>query len=290
MPQIQPLPQDCDQEVDAHGDPDLGLYRVLRGAEKRFDMKMLLHPFEEQFHLPTGLVEGGDDMCRKYKVVGDEDQRLLIFGVSEPDAPQSFRVGRCGFHPIGHDNPIRSYAARFVDWQGLDSAHQQCCLGSRDEKRTGLMKSMKTLQVLIATVHDVVRTRLWPNNVQCVDIVDFSVGYVDERRDRAAQVDQRMQFHGCFRPTKLGPRKQLQAEIYSRRIQCVDRLRQIGNSCVLGVQISCLGNQHLGKVSENTPVPILVRISQCRARNRATNTQVVELRRNGAKALALINS
>ena len=49
--------KDGDQHVDADGDPDLGLDRVLGGPEERLDAQVLLDPFEEQFHLPAASVE-----------------------------------------------------------------------------------------------------------------------------------------------------------------------------------------------------------------------------------------
>ncbi len=114
--------------------------------------------------------------------------------------------------------------------------------------------------------------------------MDFPVCYVDERRDGATQVDQRVQLHGGLGPAELGPRKQFQAKIDGRRIEGVDRLRQVGDCSILGVQISCLGYQYLGEVGEDAPVPLLVRIGQGRPRDGATNPQVVELGRNGAEA------
>ena len=68
--QAEPFADDGDQNVDADGDPDLGLDRVLAGAEKALDTQMLLDPFEEQFHLPALLVDLRDDQGRQREVVG----------------------------------------------------------------------------------------------------------------------------------------------------------------------------------------------------------------------------
>ena len=73
MLQAQPLTQDCYEDVDAHGDLKLVFHRILGCAEEGHNVQMLLHPFEEQFDLPTCLVEGCDDMRRQHEVVGDED-------------------------------------------------------------------------------------------------------------------------------------------------------------------------------------------------------------------------
>ena len=46
--QAEPFSDNGDQDVDADGDPDLGLDRVFAGAEEAFDAQMLLDPFEQQ--------------------------------------------------------------------------------------------------------------------------------------------------------------------------------------------------------------------------------------------------
>jgi len=47
-----PLPDDGDEHIDGHGDPDLRLDRVLGGAEEGLDSKVLLDPLEAD--LSTG--------------------------------------------------------------------------------------------------------------------------------------------------------------------------------------------------------------------------------------------
>jgi hypothetical protein len=46
---------DCDQNVNADGNPDLSLHSVLAGAKKCFDSKVLLDPLEEDFYTPAAL-------------------------------------------------------------------------------------------------------------------------------------------------------------------------------------------------------------------------------------------
>ena len=77
---VEPLLDDSDEHASGDGDPDLGLDRVLRGAEERLDPQMLLDPFEEQFDLPPLTVELGDRQCRQGEVVGEEDQLLAGLG------------------------------------------------------------------------------------------------------------------------------------------------------------------------------------------------------------------
>jgi hypothetical protein len=48
------------QQVDAHGNPDLGHHSILAGTEKSLSSEVLLNPLEEQLHLPAGLVNRSD--------------------------------------------------------------------------------------------------------------------------------------------------------------------------------------------------------------------------------------
>ena len=47
--QLQALSDDRHGDVDAHGDLDLALNRILRSAEERLDAQMLFDPFEKRF-------------------------------------------------------------------------------------------------------------------------------------------------------------------------------------------------------------------------------------------------
>ena len=50
----------CQQQVVAHGHPNLREYGILGRAEKSFKLQVLLDPAEEGFDLPTGLIDRGD--------------------------------------------------------------------------------------------------------------------------------------------------------------------------------------------------------------------------------------
>ena len=45
--------EDCDQDINGNGDPNLSLNAVGRGAEEPFDAQVLFDPFEEQLDLPS---------------------------------------------------------------------------------------------------------------------------------------------------------------------------------------------------------------------------------------------
>ena len=48
---------DCNEEVCGYRNPYLGFHGVETGAIEGFNSQVLFDPFEEEFDLPTGLVE-----------------------------------------------------------------------------------------------------------------------------------------------------------------------------------------------------------------------------------------
>src|SRR5437762_343965 len=86
--ELQFSSQDCHQQVGADRDPDLRLDGIGGEAEDVLDPQVLLDPFEEQFDLPSALVELRDSQSRKVKRVGQQNESSPMFGVVEGDAAQ----------------------------------------------------------------------------------------------------------------------------------------------------------------------------------------------------------
>ena len=64
-------------------------------------------------------------------------------------------------------------------------------------------------------------------HIQHIDLVGFAIRDMNEGWDIAMQIQKRMQFERCLGRTKRCPWKQGQAQVYGRRIQCVDCVVQI---------------------------------------------------------------
>ncbi len=91
--QPQSLADDRHQDINRHGNPNLGLNRVLAGTEKCFDPQVLLDPFEKQFHLPPRFVDLGNGKCGQYEIVGEKLQPVVGVSVVVTHTPQSVRIG-----------------------------------------------------------------------------------------------------------------------------------------------------------------------------------------------------
>ena len=71
---------------------DLDLHRVLRTTEKLLDLQVLLHPLEEQFNVPTFLVEGSNLACRAFFVVSHQHYRRIFLWPSYDYSSQRLAI------------------------------------------------------------------------------------------------------------------------------------------------------------------------------------------------------
>jgi hypothetical protein len=70
-----------------------------------------------------------------------------------------------------------------------------------------LMDAVKTSKIDVASIHDVDCTCFEKKSVEDVDIVNFSICYVDNHRDIASKIQEGMGFDGGLVSTKFCPRK-----------------------------------------------------------------------------------
>ena len=80
------------EHVGGHGELNWRLDRDLAVAQKPLDLQVLFCPFEKQLDLPTALVQTGNGQVQQGRVVAQEDQSLLGFGLFEADTAQVFGI------------------------------------------------------------------------------------------------------------------------------------------------------------------------------------------------------
>ena len=97
---MQTFFQNCDEQIDGNGRPDLGMHRIGRRAVKSFDPLMLLEPFEEQFDLPAALKELGDGQSRHGEIIGQKDQGFAGERVTIADAAERGGISCCTAKPV----------------------------------------------------------------------------------------------------------------------------------------------------------------------------------------------
>lgn len=165
----------------------------------------------------------------------------------------------------------------FVHWMGIKPATLEIGLGSDHEESRGLGNSIKSGEIRVAAIHDVESACFHRNDVQNVDLVEFSVGDVDEARDIAPQIQQGMKSDGPLCCPEVCPGKNGQAQIDRRCIQGVNRVLKFHCQRFLLVEFPGDADQMMGKKGVDAPVPHLVRFRQGAAGNLAADAHVIEL-------------
>ena len=138
---------------------------------------------------------------------------------------------------------------------------------------------MQALEVEIAAVHHVEGAGLGQQLVEHVDVVQFPVGDVDEARDVAAQVDQRVQFDRRLGRSERCPREQRQTQVDRGGIERVDGVLEIHAEGLVEIEPARNANEVLRELGVDTPVARFVRVGQRAARHRSANPKVIELGR-----------
>jgi hypothetical protein len=108
--------------------------------------------------------------------------------------------------------------------------------------------------------------------------MQLAVRDVDEARDIAAQIQERVHLHGGLGRAEMRPGKHRQTEIDGRRVERVDGVGKVQPEILAGVELPGLGDQSLGEFGVDPPVAPFVGIGQRRAPHRFAEAHVVELR------------
>ena len=145
------------------------------------------------------------------------------------------------------------------------------------------MKQIETLEVEIGAVHDIEGAGLRDEIVEGVDVVDFSLGNLDKRRDRAAQIQKRMELDGGFVFSESRPREKRKTQIDRGRVEGVDGLIQIDAERVVCIQMPSRTNQDLGKVGPEAPVADFVGMGQIVAGNSSADSHMIKFVAHGPK-------
>ncbi len=153
---------------------------------------MLFDPFEEQFDLPAALVERADGRGRQPELVGEEHQSSSRFSVLEADAPQVFRVMLAGVVTIQGNGLIADDTGGTVCRGRIDPMGIHVRFGAGDEEGSGEMQHMEAGEIDITPIHNVDGSRLREQKIERVNVVQLAIRNVDEARDVAAQVQQRV--------------------------------------------------------------------------------------------------
>lgn len=238
---------------------------------------MQLDPPEEEFDLPTILVQGGNRQRRQGCIVGQKDERLMGLGVLKKDTSQIGGIVLRELVLIQLYSLISNHARGPSGGARIDTSGVHISFCSRDKKCASLMHLVESGEIQVAAVHQIERSRLEEYTVKNVDLVHLAVIDVDKREDLPSQIQQIMRLDGGLFGARRRPRMQRQAQVDGCGIEGLDGSVQIDVQGVLGIQGPGDGNQMLSEVLENLPRSFGDRVGQLVARNGlATKSHVVQ--------------
>jgi hypothetical protein len=113
--------------------------------------------------------------------------------------------------------------------------------------------------------------------IEQIHVVHARRGDETHRGDVAPEIQEGVELHRGLPLPEGGPGKQGQAKIDRRRIEGVDGLREVHPEGLGRIEAPRRGNQPLGEVGVDPPVPRLVGMGQGVARDHAPEAHVVQL-------------
>ena len=274
--ELELLVKDGHHEVNGDRDPDLRLHCVGTGAEVVFDTQVAFDPFEEEFDLPSRLVDLGHGESGDLQVVGEEDELLggLCVEVAHP-AQRIWEVGGC-FGKRRTPNLIAENTLQAIPMERSMTGEAKIALGASDEECSGKNDPSKPSKVHVAAIHHIEGSRFEEQVVEPVNICIAGSRDVDAGRDRASQIELGMHLDPSFGASKIGPWEETQREIDGRGIQGVNRVLQFQSEILSGVEDTCLAHEPFGEIFPESPVPLLVGIGQGGLGNSLSKTKMVE--------------
>lgn len=264
-------------QVNGYRNPNLSSDGVITGTVKGLDSEVLLYPFEEEFDLPSALVDRCDDQCRKVEVIGQENKPFLCFWVDEADSPESFRVVTLPFIRTEFYNLITSEAGRSVYVSGFSHSKTSVRFTAYDEEGLGRVDLEKAPEVEIPAVEYVYASSFECHLLKEVDVMNRSFCNAYKNWDRAGQVNLGVQLNCCFCFSEGGPREQRQAKVDSRCIHGINHFVQAQGIRVINIETSSLANEGLSDFLINSPVPKFVGVGQIGSCDVSTNPHGVKI-------------
>jgi len=276
MGQGRAILDDRNQHVGRDCDPDLRLHGALAGAEECLDAQVLFDPLEEEFDLPAAAIELGQCGRQQTRVVGQEGDAFAGL-VPDHDAAQLGRLALHGVKHLGHADLIAEDGrVAAIDRLRVAALEAQALLGADKEVAAGLVKGVQPCEIQVAAVRQIEGAGFRREGIEDADLVRLAVADVNERRNRAAQIEQRVQLDGRLGRPEWRPGVGRQTQIVGRSVGGLDGLFEFDADGLVGVQRSGIGDQVLRQPGVDLPGPGCVGIGQRIARDGRAETEVMK--------------
>ena len=182
-----------------------------------------------------------------------------------------------GIETFQNDNLIGLNPGGFVDRSRIEAPEPEVAFGAGDKEGRGLMGRIKPFEIQIPPIDNIESSRFEDQLIEDIDVVNFAVSNNDKGGNTSSEIQKSVQLHSAFVNSEFGPREKRQTQIDGSRVQSVGGLIQLDAKGVVGIKPTSLGNENLGKVGIDPPIPDLIGMSQSVAGDVASKAHMVEL-------------
>jgi len=187
--QLEPLVEYRNHQVGAHRDPDLSLHRVGTRSVEMLDAKVTFYPAEEQLDTPPCLVKHSDGHSWYFQVVGQKDEFLAGLRIVVSDLSQQGWECLSRFGQFGFPNMIAAQAGEAIHLIRVMSGELEVALCASHEESTCVCYQDKTIEIHVATIHEIEGSCFEQQTVEPSHIVLPRTCNANTGRNRSAQID-----------------------------------------------------------------------------------------------------
>lgn len=197
-------------------------YCVFGDTPKGLDTEVLLYPLEEEFYLPTILIEKGYLTCTQKEVVGVEGQGSIEFGDISHYPTDCSGIVRCvalggESHGLVSDDVIV-----FKHVFSIFNPVLGPSLFSNDKEGLDLFDTIQSGQVPIASVENVTGQRLVGYVIHGVDIIHACIGDLEEGRNLGDDIKLRVELDARLGTSELRPLEHAHTKVYGGGVEGVE--------------------------------------------------------------------
>lgn len=254
------------QQVVAHGNPNLCVDSVARCSIERLDMQTSLYEFEERLHVPTFAVKFCDGESRKTEVICNECVNIVCCIILVDHHAYPFRITLRRLESCEHNILITNDTCTLVHRPFCDHLILHVVLCPRDKESMLLVeKIIEPLEVYIAFIHQVVSKSLYRQLIHYLAVVNLAFRKVNEGGYTTSEAKQGMHFEGSLLMMEFCPRTKLEAKLDCTAVESIDHIFYVQTIVVFVIKFSCLLDKVLDQVVVNVPVLGLIQIGKCGA-------------------------
>ena len=202
---------------------DLYSHRILGIAPKGRYPEMLFNPSEEQFHLPSLLVQQGYITGLEHKIVCQEGKCPLQFRSVVNYPPESTRILLLGLIASKAYRLVKQNVIRLIKQVlTVNNLIVEMRLLSDDEVGVDNVDSVQSGKVIVTFVKDVERIRLIRNVIHRIHIMDFSLRDMNIGWNLSYHIKQGVNLDSSLGLSEERPLEQTQAEVYGSGVKSIE--------------------------------------------------------------------